>query len=688
MRPVLLLFLIFCRQQLPAQVKWDGEGGDGMWLTAANWSGNVMPAFTDDVVLDNSLVTGSYTIYLPPGTTATTVKTLVIAPANTSIIQLQLPVTNTATPAFIATGPGYGISINNGGIFLNASGATSGAAITINDSVKINDGGHYIHRSRSAHAGIVGILSRASGTELGIFEFDVPGGGYTFTASNRTYGTLVLNAAASGGSQIYNTIGSGPLTINGNLVIHTGVTLNIALSNDLLIRHDYIQYGGVFNIAAQPNNTVVYIKGNIDQQNGIITETAGSLPAIELNGVTQQQIKITGGITNNIAFRLNNAAGASLLGNVLLPFNLSLLNGNINTHTFLLTLAAACTITIDSANGNNFINGRLRKEGLAGDAHFLFPVGKGIARRWLALKNVTGNYTVEFFQSNPQLMATTMGTGIDHISGIEYWAVEPDAAPPPATAVELSFDNVNSGGVTSLAALRVAQLVNGAWANAGNTTTTGVVGIGSVIGNNLVFNTPAATTYVTLASSEPVQNPLPLQLLSFAAQKINNGMVINWETATGYQPLCFELQAADNFNGFNTLAAVNAVPGQRRYNYVVRHPLTMPWQCRLKVTAQDGTVAYSHIISMAGAIGNIKTIRLQPAVVTGNAVLTIYTGSAFTASIAIYDACGRRMQATTAALVRGANQLPLQLQHLSKGMYLLAVSSHNEKTKHVWFVRE
>jgi hypothetical protein len=41
-------------------------------------------------------------------------------------------------------------------------------------------------------------------------------------------------------------------------------------------------------------------------------------------------------------------------------------------------------------------------------------------------------------------------SGIDHLSKIEYWAIE---SPAPASAkVELSFDNVNSGGVTDLSA--------------------------------------------------------------------------------------------------------------------------------------------------------------------------------------------------------------------------------------------
>ena len=35
-----------------AQLKWDAEGGDGLWTTPANWVGNIVPTATDDVLLD------------------------------------------------------------------------------------------------------------------------------------------------------------------------------------------------------------------------------------------------------------------------------------------------------------------------------------------------------------------------------------------------------------------------------------------------------------------------------------------------------------------------------------------------------------------------------------------------------------------------------------------------------------
>ena len=46
-----LLEVLEVRAHLAA-VSWTGGAGDGLWGTAGNWSGGVVPAMADDVVVD------------------------------------------------------------------------------------------------------------------------------------------------------------------------------------------------------------------------------------------------------------------------------------------------------------------------------------------------------------------------------------------------------------------------------------------------------------------------------------------------------------------------------------------------------------------------------------------------------------------------------------------------------------
>ena len=120
-----------------AQKKWDGGGNDGQWNNALNWTGNVLPLNSEDVVLDNSGVTGNYTVKLPPGAVSVSVKHISISPTGTNTIELILPAENTLVPALIIDGPGYGLDIGKGGIFRNASGASSGTPVSVADSIRI-----------------------------------------------------------------------------------------------------------------------------------------------------------------------------------------------------------------------------------------------------------------------------------------------------------------------------------------------------------------------------------------------------------------------------------------------------------------------------------------------------------------------------------------------------------------------
>jgi hypothetical protein len=682
----LIIILLLFTGPLSAQLKWDGEAGDGQWTSAANWVGDALPAGGDNVLLDNGVVTSNYVVTLPGGTSAVTIKTIAISPSTGKNIQLILPASNTAlVPAFVTSGPGYGIVINDGGIFQNSSGTTSGNAISVTDSFRINNGGQYIHNTRSAHVALVTVLSKSPGTETGIFKFDVPGGSYTFSTANRVYGIVIFSSAASGGTQFYNAIAASPLTVNSDIVINPGVTVNLDINNNVLIKRDFIQNGGIFNIASQPNSNTTYIRRNLVQTSGTITETSTGLPVIELDGTSNQDITIGGIISNSVIIKINNPVGVTLLGNASLPYRLDLINGIVTTSSFLLTLLNGCTIVADSTTNRSFINGRLRKEGLSSASHFLFPVGKDITQRWLGLKNVTGNYTVEFFKGNPNLISNNIGPGIHHTSSIEYWTVEADAIPMPTGGVELSFDNINSGGVTDLPSLRVAQLNNNIWQDAGNTGTTGIVGFGSVISNPLNFSAVNATRYFTLSSSNALQNPLPLKDMYFAANKTNDGVEIKWKTETSFSPAFFELQSSEDGISFLTLTTIKRVMHPHHYRYADKRKINNQRLYRLQITKPDGSFFYSRVIAVT--TDNNKNLQLIPSVINSTSTLLMNTTGETSMQIKINDIQGRMLQTIHLQVVAGVNRIPLQLNNLSAGVYWLSVITGKNKIACIRFVK-
>jgi hypothetical protein len=495
-----------------AQLRWDGEAGDGQWMTAQNWAGDILPAITDDVILDNAFITGGYIVALPGGNSVVHIKSITITPASGYNIELILPATNTAIPAFKVSGAIYGMVIGNGGIFKNASGTDNGLPVEIADSLKINNGGRYIQNSSGSHAAVVTVLSKASGTEEGVFEFDIPSASSTISLSGRTYGKLVFLSNAMNGAVTYTASGTNNVTVKTDMYAGAGVTLSLNFSDTLFIGRDLIQQGGNINLGNAARRLVTVINRHFVQSaTGLICETGTSFPEIVFSGNINQHIDCRGNIKDSVAIKMNNAAGATLTSSWSLPYKLSLASGKITTSAVnILRLLAGCGIVVDSLSDNSFIDGPLRKEGLSAASHFLFPVGKGAIMRWLALKNTNGHFNVEFFNSNPQQISNTYGSGINHISQTGYWTIQADASPLASASIELSFNGPNSGVGTNLTTARVARLDNNVWVNYGNTAFTGTAGSRGSIVSNAVASWSVAPDLFVLSSSVPVDGPLAL----------------------------------------------------------------------------------------------------------------------------------------------------------------------------------
>ena len=522
---------------------WTGYGGDANWSNPLNWSGSVLPQTTDDVLLDNSDMPVSYFVTLPDAIVL--IRTLHISPSPGRVIELVLPSSNKITEAFTVTGPGYGIELNAGAVFRNASGLTSGESLRISDSMIIHDGGRYIHQTRASHAnGILNLLSKAPGTEQGIFDFDVPRASYTISISNRTYGSLELHSSAFGNNVNYTCTGSNPLLIRGNLRIGPGVNTSIDLAGpngNIQVEGDFIQEGGQLNLASGAgDNTVLRVKGDIYQSAaGVITETANGTPFLELNGKRLQEVAMAGQMINQVGFRMNNTAGAALRLPLTIPFRLDLIQGPVfSTATALLIIGEGAGIKADSTTTMaSHVEGPLRKLNLILEDHFLFPVGKQGNLRWLELKEASGNYTVEYFHQDPSVLGNVIGTGLDHISKLEYWTVTADGVINNQAKIELSFAYNQSGVITDPNFLNIAKFQSMQWEDAGHGAITGNYLNGSVQSGNIDF---IANAY-TLASVLNLENPLPITDIFLEVKELPEGTLFKWTIDSPEKPDHFEL---------------------------------------------------------------------------------------------------------------------------------------------------
>lgn len=505
----MLLLLLISFHSSAQWVRWDGEANNGLWNDPLNWNTNLVPTSTDSVLLDNSIVPVSYSLKMPEGNTLVRILRLCIRPDQPNTIVVEWPFTNTAASGLWVQGAG-GIQLYANATFINASGASPGTAILISDSLYIFQGGRWIHRTTSGHASYLSRLSKAPDTDSGVFEFDVPGpGGYAVSITGRQFGTLELNNSTGSSSRTYFSNGIQPCSIRGDLIIRPKVNFSLDYNSQLTVQGDLI-CDGLIDLATGLNAATISLKGGF-MGVGSITETGSVDPLIDLSGSGLQDIDFSGQVSNTIKFQINNPAGVRLNRSIMLPYQLKLINGKFySSNEDLLTIGSGGTIIADSIQANSFINGPVKKMGLNAMQSFLFPVGKGSRLRWVHISSVTGDVKVEYMREDPHGLAAIIDSPLKHISGLEYWKLE-FYQPGNAKAI-LSFDDVNSGGVTELSSLTTAFLENESWRSAGNTAVIGSAGASGAV-QSMVLNIQSGVYAFCLGSINGFQNPLPLRRL-------------------------------------------------------------------------------------------------------------------------------------------------------------------------------
>jgi len=682
-----VVLIFFLSKSSIAQKQWDGEGGDGYWETALNWSDNTIPSSTDDVVLDNSIIFSSFTVTVNGSIGTIQCKSLRILPGGLNKIILTIPSSNLNGIAFSTTGSGYTIELNAGAELVNASGASSGVILGISDSMKINNGAKYIHRTPRGNATILNSLSSAPGTESGIVEFDVKvaSGSYIVSLTNRIFGNLVFSSAHNGGPIGYVSNGSNPVIIRGDLTIKPQVSVSVGFDDTIKLRGNLFHEGNVFNLSNNGNPTVLNIQGNIKTASGsTITETNTAKPVILFTGNIFQQIEMNGLVTNEIIFKLRKQGNVKLNAPLLLPYILELRKGILQTDaTNLLTLDINSEIQVDSALlDSSFINGPVRKLGLNARDHFLFPVGKGDKMRWIELKNAVGDFTIEFFKLTPYSVSSVMN-GIDHISSIEYWTVQSSGA--AAAGVELSFDNVNSGGVTDMSTLRVAQLQDG-WSNQGNTGTTGSAGgSGSVISVPISIFTQQ-TKYFTLASTVFNQNPLPAKWIKLKIDPSQQQLIFKWNIPANWHPIQFTFEGSADGIQFEQRRNLPVVENLQSYSYAIPYKIENSNWYRVSALESDGKRFYSNPV-LAPRLNADLTISILNTMHPAELNLWINCKQTECLELYIYNSIGLAIMKQKILLQKGGQQLSLRFASKSKGVYFLVGFTGTSKTNVIRFYK-
>ncbi|MGN6493240.1 MAG: T9SS type A sorting domain-containing protein [Agriterribacter sp.] len=403
--------------------------------------------------------------------------------------------------------------------------------------------------------------------------------------------------------------GAGPSLagrVYGNLYIEGTINFaGIGSSRNCIIQNDFNVLSGHFffkpNSLGSPTGSFI-IYGNL-----LISGTAGiEIGGEYMSGAVQMlgSNQSIGGGTGNITLKklLLNNTSTTLLSNLFVYDTLNLQHGKIITSpTALLTLTdtasvKSCTHNYDKLPYTDigcddaYVEGPLQKTGLAGGS-FAFPVGTNGKLRPLILKNATGSFTVSHMRGDPSLeVGSTMGSGIHHISHLEYWNISSAGT----AKVELTFFDPNSGGVTNMEALRVVRYNGTAWANQGVSDFRGAPGAnGSVTSASIA----EFGSFTLGASSDYPNNPLPQKIFNWAASYDGFKVKLEWEIADIDQYKGYYVEKSANGQGFKDLSDFIPSKNTNKSCYYIYDSNINgdKGEYRLRIIGYDGQVYFSNI---------------------------------------------------------------------------------------------
>ncbi|MBL7952397.1 MAG: hypothetical protein JNM62_11835 [Flavobacteriales bacterium] len=575
------------------------------------------------------------------------------------------------------------LNINGSAAFQFSGGDDYNWRVEDNSTVVIGGNATYQQTGGDDFTGSVN--NNSSMTVGGHMTFQHTGGDDFLFTTNNNNALLVVNGSlimqdTQGGS----TITELQLDNASTTRVLGDIQMTATASGEVLIDMNnsaYLRIAGSFLRSATPSRF------------GTLTMTNAA--TLEYNGTLNTQVMAAnaGSGTDGFTFTrvvVNNTYGTSpqltTEGVTTINESLTLTRGIVSTLAARMVVMAHNS-TATGGNVNSYIDGPMKK---IGNDAFVFPLGNG--GRWarLGMENLNsfGNTTemvAEFVkQPSPNNGPTYYGTGIHHVSYIEYWKLDRvlDAGNDASTQVRLYWELASASGITLNSDLRVAQFRTSTtkWENHGGSATGGTSGS--------VLSTTAVSSFGNLSfGSSGGTNPLPVEQLSFNAWAANAVVDIAWSTASESNSDHFEVEVTRDGTIFRSVGRVAAAGySQANLNYTLRDELPFEGTSyyRLKQVDLDGSVTFSDMVAVQFDPYDARG-ALIPYPNPSSGMLNVKPfAQEGVFSVEVMDATGRLALRAQRAM-NGIEAMPLDASTLPDGRYIVVVTRMNgERSAAPW----
>jgi hypothetical protein len=400
--------------------------------------------------------------------------------------------------------------------------------------------------------------------------------------------------------------------------------------------------------------------------------TGGSIGTVKLIGTNVQDL----GGTVNTTFEnltIDNVAGVTLSKNQEVKGVLTLTNGVITTGANVLNCSNTDASAITGHSNLSFVNGNLKKaidaSGTNTDTYGL-PVGNGTASTNYFLAEFMNNkltgvsalnvsvapIVVAAPNDNANLPVITQdGTTIASVIPDAQWTIaEVGAYATGSYGVKLYLENFTTVNASHDNYMCPLKRDNGAtyadWKtfDDGSTTIPPAGAPGRVYSGGAGYIERTGYQSFSLHAVGLGALPLPIELLSFDAQLVNDEVELKWTTTTEINNDYFTVERSQDAQTFTPLITVD---GAGNSNQVINYesfdtsPLNGKSYYRLKQTDFNGDFSYSAIVAISTTqlIAKNPSIKVYPNPSTGEEIYLEFSGylAAEKVHISLHDALGK-----------------------------------------------
>ncbi|MBN2728656.1 MAG: T9SS type A sorting domain-containing protein [Bacteroidales bacterium] len=418
------------------------------------------------------------------------------------------------------------------------------------------------------------------------------------------------------------------------------------------------------------NGHSLCVRGQLNFTNDAEIEASASGSTVNFCGSQAQTIPANAFYKDTIYnLNINNSANLTTNSDLHVQNGMTFTNGKLITGSNMLVLED--DINLSGVSSDSYVVGTVRKKG---NDSFVFPIGNDSIYAPIAISAPAVSsdiFTASYFHANPNPLysISSLGTGIDHVSSNEYWILDRTGG-LSNVAVTLTWNEYS--GISDLADLRVARWDGSEWSDEGNSGTSGTTVSGSIISNTVTSFSPFTLGSFTSG------NPLPVEYFDMSAVSSDDGILIDWSTASETNNDYFVVEKSLDSHVWSEIAFVRGAGNSNmieNYNALDVNPVKGLQYYRIAQNDFNGQISYSKTLSAIWE--ETVDVSLYPNPATNAMIINFASSDNAVVTVQIMNTLGK----TVKTIQQVGNMSSIDISDLSPGVYYMDFPGSNNLKK-------